>query len=61
VIGQLVGYQHFVDGTRRPIYEDARGQYVMDDEGEPVYGLWLIPEPGSYDAPLIVQRPAGTG
>src|SRR5208337_2216618 len=28
----------------RPVYEDDRGRYVIDDEGEPVYRLWLVPK-----------------
>jgi hypothetical protein len=61
VIGQLIGYQHFVDGTRRPIYEDARGQYVLDDEAERVYGVYLIPEEERCDPPVIVDGAAESG
>jgi hypothetical protein len=25
MIGQIIGYREFVDGTRRPIYLDAKG------------------------------------
>ena len=42
MIGQIIGYRQFVDGTRRPIYLDAKGQYVLDDDGERVYGVRLI-------------------
>jgi hypothetical protein len=49
-----IGHREFVDGTRRPIYRDEQGQYVLDDDGERVYGVWLIPEVGSYELPLIV-------
>jgi hypothetical protein len=56
VIGQLIGYQHFVDGTRRPIYLDAKGPYVLDDEAERVYGVYLIPEEECCDSPVIVER-----
>jgi hypothetical protein len=41
---RIIGSRLFVDGTRRPIYEDAAGQYVRDDDGERVYGVYLIPE-----------------
>jgi hypothetical protein len=41
---QIIGYRHFVDGIRRPIYQDAHGQYVLGDEGERVHGVYLIPE-----------------
>jgi hypothetical protein len=33
-----------VDQARRPIYEDAQGQYVLNDDGERVYGLYFFPE-----------------
>jgi hypothetical protein len=56
VNGQLIGYRHFVDGARWPIYEDANGQYVLDDDGERVYGVYLIPEEKSCDSPVILER-----
>jgi hypothetical protein len=28
----------------RPIYDNGRRQYVIDDGGYRVYGVWLIPE-----------------
>jgi hypothetical protein len=55
MIGQVIGYREFVDGTRRPIYWDATGQYVLDDDGERVYGVWLIPDE-ECDLPLIVDE-----
>jgi hypothetical protein len=34
----------FVDGVRRQVYQDRQGrQYVIDETGEPVYGVWFIP------------------
>jgi hypothetical protein len=32
----LVGHRDFVDGTTRQICEDARGRYVLDDDGQGV-------------------------
>jgi hypothetical protein len=55
MIGQIIGYREFVDGTRRPIYLDAKGQYVLDDEAARVYGLYLIPETECCDLPVIVE------
>jgi hypothetical protein len=57
--GQPIGQREFVDGTTRPIYQDAEGQYVLDDDGKRVYGFWLMPELGSYELPLVVD--AGPG
>jgi hypothetical protein len=48
--GRPCGTRDFVDGTCRPIYEDAQGQYVLDDEGQRVPGQWLLPA----DEPLFV-------
>jgi hypothetical protein len=33
----------FADGVWRPVWQDGKGrQYVLDCDGEPVYGVWLI-------------------
>jgi hypothetical protein len=34
---------------------NAKGQYVLDDDGERVYGLWFIPAEECCDLPLIVD------
>jgi hypothetical protein len=47
-------FTEFTDGLTRPVFEDAHGQYVLDDEGEPVYGVWFIPREEA-DLPLIVE------
>jgi hypothetical protein len=44
----------FTDGTARSVFEDTRGQYVLDDDGEPVYGVWFIPRE-ECDVPVIVN------
>ena len=39
-----IAYVWFVDGVKRPIFEEPNGrQYVIDDDGEPVYGVWYVP------------------
>lgn len=38
-----IAYTEFVAGTRRSVIEDARGQYVVDDDGLLVCGVSLIP------------------
>jgi hypothetical protein len=52
------GYRQFVDGAMRPIYDNGRRQYVIDDEGLKVYGVWLIP-PDEPDLPVIVPAEEG--
>jgi hypothetical protein len=37
-----IGYRDFVDGTRRAVFVDeANRQFVLGDEGEREYGVWL--------------------
>ena len=41
---QRLGEIELVDGSRRPVFEEPGGrQYVVDDNGERVYGVWIIP------------------
>jgi hypothetical protein len=43
----------FTDDRTRPVIEDATGrQYVVDDDSNMVYGVWLPPA----DEPMEVQR-----
>jgi hypothetical protein len=56
MMGKAIGDRLFVDGTRRPIYEDAHGQYVLDDDRERVYGVYLIAEDDGCDPPVIVEQ-----
>jgi hypothetical protein len=42
----------FTDGTVRPVFLDTAGrQFILDDEGQPVYGVWVY-----IDKPEIVNR-----
>jgi hypothetical protein len=52
---QVIGSRLYVDGNCRPIYEDALGQYVMDDDGQRVDGLYLNPDKEDCDQPVIVD------
>jgi hypothetical protein len=50
-----IAYVDFADGVSRPVFEQVNGrQYVLDDEGERAYGVWLIPAEEA-DTPLIVN------
>jgi hypothetical protein len=42
MIGQIIGYREFVDGTRRLIYLDAQGQlsWTMRLSASTAYGLF---------------------
>jgi hypothetical protein len=40
----------------RPVFEDDTGQYVLDDDGEPVRGVWFIPrDPEPEPVPIVVR------
>jgi hypothetical protein len=52
-VSQPVAYSQFVDGKVRPVFEDAHGQYVIDDDGEHIYGVWYIP-PEDCHVPIVV-------
>ncbi len=45
----------FTDGTRRPIYTDGNRQWTYDNDGERVYGIFLLSEEDRYDLPVIVE------
>ena len=55
---QRVATIEFTDGIWRSVCEEPDGkQYVRDDEGDRVYGVWFIArdEPAGSDAPVIVD------
>jgi len=50
----IVAYIWTSDGVKRPVYQQMDGrQYWLDDDGEPVYGVWFIP-PDEADVPVVV-------
>lgn len=52
---QPIGKVPFVDGVERDVYQDADGrQYVIDDDGVSVHGVWLLQE----DEPVVVEHGA---
>jgi hypothetical protein len=48
----------FIDGCMRDVFFDADGrQFVLDDNGEPMYGVWIyIDEPEIVAAAVVRQR-----
>jgi hypothetical protein len=55
----VLGSVPFVDGTRRPVHADPDGrQWIIGDDGERVYGVWL-PEEDAADEPAIVENRRG--
>jgi hypothetical protein len=54
----VVGTCRFTDGVERDVYQVSEGrQFVIDDFGLPVFGVWLLPADGDADASLEVATP----
>jgi hypothetical protein len=52
----IIAWVEFNDGPMRPVYEDVDGrQFVIDDDGQWVYGVWFIPP--ECDEPVISYGP----
>jgi hypothetical protein len=34
----------FTDGAVPPVHEDADGRQYVEEEGERVYGVWVLPD-----------------
>jgi hypothetical protein len=49
-----VTYVEFIAGVRLPVFDDGQRQYVLDVDGEPIYGVWYIP-PEETVVPIIVH------
>jgi hypothetical protein len=43
---EVVAYAILLDGSRRPVFEGPDGQYVLDDDGQRVHGVWFSPRHG---------------
>jgi hypothetical protein len=39
---RTIGHRLFTDSVLRPVDEDERGQFIVED-GERVDGVWLVP------------------
>jgi hypothetical protein len=52
-----VATTEFVDGVWREVWETPDGrQYVVDDDGEFVFGVWHLPHEDS-DEPAVIDVP----
>jgi hypothetical protein len=52
-----IAYVWFTDGVKRAVYEERGRQFVLDEYGEPIYGVWYIP-PEECVIPNIVDLTA---
>jgi hypothetical protein len=51
-----IGERDFTDGATRRVYRDPDGrQFVEDDEGERVYGIWILQAAAEPDEPIVVK------
>jgi hypothetical protein len=56
LINPIIGVRLFTDGITRKIYRYPTGrQYVLGDDGRPIYGVWVHPD--EYNEPVIVEEP----
>jgi hypothetical protein len=53
-----VAQVEFTEGEPRPVFEAMDGrQFIVDDDGNKIYGVWFIPRE-EFDTPFIVdERP----
>jgi hypothetical protein len=51
---RFIGRCRLTDGEVRLVFEDERGQFVLDDDEKPVYGTWINREEEAADAALMV-------
>ncbi len=51
----IIGCIQFTDGCKRDIYQtsDCR-QYVVDDAGDQVFGVWIMERDDDGDLPIVV-------
>ena len=52
---RTIDHRLFTDSVPRPVYEDERGQFILED-GERIDGVWLVPDEDQADTPVIGER-----
>jgi hypothetical protein len=52
-VPELIATAEFTDGGKRAVYEDNDRQFVIEDRGQRVYGVWVIPRE-ECDTPIVV-------
>jgi len=59
--GLPIGYRRFTDGITRPVFFDQDGrEFVIDEDGKRVHGVWLDPrrtKPQDDDPVPIIRGP----
>lgn len=52
---QPVAYIPLADGSTRGVFDDGNYQWIYDDDGYPVYGVWFIPRDECH-TPIVVSN-----
>ena len=50
----IIGERYYTDGATRPVYWDPRGQYIIDDDGQKAYGVWILPDQ-EPEQPIVID------
>ena len=57
----VIAFTEVCDGPMRPVYQDSDGgQYIHDNDGEIVRGVWWVPH-DLPDEPLMVDATSKQG
>jgi hypothetical protein len=54
----VIGQCRYVDGSTRTVYAEGGRQYVLDENGRPVYGVWLRPAEEPETAIIVIEAGA---
>jgi hypothetical protein len=55
----VIAHVPFTDGVSRDVFEDVTGRrYVINDDGERVYGMWAVVEEDFPALPIVVEKGA---
>ena len=49
-----IGHREFTDGQIRAVHVDDDGnQYALDNDRQPLYGVWIGPNTSDTDPPIL--------
>jgi hypothetical protein len=52
---RYLGTAAFIDGIDRAVYDEDGRQFVHDDAGHKVYGVWIYIDEDECDRPVVVE------
>jgi hypothetical protein len=57
---RIIATLAFTDGTQRDVHEDDEGrQFVVNEEGQAVYGIWILAEKPAVHQDCFAVRGSG--